>query len=172
MNATLILIAVAVLLCAVVPPAFSEDTPKKDTDGANAVVNTPSLRQPGFIFLELETKKIDEFVSFFKDVMDFKVTERKGRFASMQTNLAELLLVDPEMIPAGHPFHNKLTGSGQGLGVEMGFVVADVDKAYAAAVKHEGFKISSGIVLRPWGVRDFRVLSPDGYYFRFTEAKK
>ena len=166
-----ILIFTALLLCALVLPAFSEDVPKKDTDGANAAANTPALRRPGFIFLELETRKIDDYVAFFKEVMDFKVTERKGQFVSMRTNLAELLLVDPEMIPAGHPFHNKLTGSGQGLGVEMGFVVADVDKAYAAAVKHEGFKISSAIALRPWGVRDFRVLSPDGYYFRFTEAK-
>jgi hypothetical protein len=45
-----------------------------------------------------------------------------------------------------------------------------LDKTYAAAVKQKGWPISTGIVRRPWGVRDFRVLSPDGYYLRFTEG--
>ena len=53
-------------------------------------------------------------------------------------------------------------------------VLADLDKAYAAALtfKDKGFAISSGIAMRPWGVRDFRVLTPDGYYLRFTEGGK
>jgi hypothetical protein len=51
-------------------------------------------------------------------------------------------------------------------------VVADLDRAYAAAQKHKGFPISTGIVRRPWGVRDFRVLAPEGYYLRFTEGPK
>ena len=51
-------------------------------------------------------------------------------------------------------------------------MVADLDKAYAAALKFKdkGWPISTGIVRRPWGVRDFRVLAPDGYYLRFTEG--
>ena len=55
------------------------------------------------------------------------------------------------------------------MGVEVGLVVADLDKTFAAA-KGQGWKISSGIGLRPWGLRDFRVLSPDGFYLRFTEG--
>jgi lactoylglutathione lyase len=82
------------------------------------------------------------------------------------------LLIDPEELPRGHPFHAKLTGSGQGLGVEIGLVVGDLDKAYAAAVQCKGRSISTGIARRPWGVRDFRVLTPDGYYVRVTEGPK
>lgn len=100
------------------------------------------------------------------------MTRKQGRYAEMHSELAELLLLDPNELPRGHPFHGKLTGTGQGLGVEIGLVVADLDKAFAAARKHEGWRISSGIALRPWGVRDFRVLSPDGYYLRFTEPPK
>jgi hypothetical protein len=80
--------------------------------------------------------------------------------------------IDPEELPRGHPFHAKLTGSGQGLGVEIGLVVGDLDKAYTAAVQRKGWSISTGIVRRPWGVRDFRVLAPDGYYLRFTEPPR
>ena len=93
-------------------------------------------------------------------------------YAEMHSDLAELLLIHPDELPKGHPFHGKLVGSGQGLGVEIGLVVADLDKTYAAALKHKDWRIASGIALRPWGERDFRVLSPDGYYVRFTEALK
>jgi predicted enzyme related to lactoylglutathione lyase len=132
----------------------------------------PSLRRPGFVFMELNTKHIEEYVAFFGSVMDFRETVRKGRYVVLQTDVAELTIMDPELLPTGHPFHQKLTGTGQGMGVEIGFVVADVDKAYAATIKHEGWKISSGIARHPWGARDFRVLSPDGYYLRFTERSE
>jgi hypothetical protein len=58
------------------------------------------------------------------------------------------------------------------MGVEIGLVVGDLDKAYAAAVvcNDKGWSISLGIGRRPWGVRDFRVLAPDGYYVRVTEG--
>jgi len=40
-----------------------------------------------------------------------------------------------------------------------------------AEVDWSTLPVSTGIVRRPWGVRDFRVLAPDGYYFRFTEGQ-
>jgi hypothetical protein len=132
----------------------------------------PELWRPGFVFLELGTTRIDDYITYFESVAGFRLAERQGRFATLNTDLAQLMLIDPGLLPPGHPFHAKLTGNGQGLGVEIGLVVADVDKTFAAATKHEGWKISTGIMRRPWGVRDFRVLAPDGYYLRFTEPPK
>jgi len=80
------------------------------------------------------------------------------------------MVVDPVIIPKGHPFFGKVTGNANGIGLEIGMVVADLDKAFAATNNQPGFPVSSGIVKRPWGVRDFRVLTPDGYYLRFTEG--
>ena len=159
----------------------SQDAAVKTSDGkvsgaaAAAKDNagkSPSLRRPGFVFMELNTKKVDEYVAFFADVMGFKETMRKGRYVVLQTEVAELTIMDPDLLLAGHPFYKTLDGKTQGMGVEMGFVVADVDKAFAAAVKHEGWRISAGIGRRPWGARDFRVVSPDGYYLRFTELSE
>ena len=133
------------------------------------VPKTPELRKPGFIFLELNTRKRDEYVAFFENVMGFKVKSRGERFVELETESAQLLLNDPDDLPAGHPFYKNFTGSGQGMGVEIGLVVADLDKSFAAA-KKQGWQVSAGIGMRPWGVRDFRVLSPDGYYLRLTEA--
>ena len=136
---------------------------------ATEVPKTPELRKPGFIFLELNTRKRDEYVAFFESVMGFKVKSRGEHFVELETETAQLLLNDPDDLPAGHPFYKNFTGSGQGMGVEIGLVVADLDKSFAAA-KKQGWQVSAGIGMRPWGVRDFRMLSPDGYYLRFTEA--
>ena len=131
------------------------------------------MRQPGFVFMELGTTRVEEYCSFFESVADFKVMRREPGYIEARSDLAELTFIDPKLWSNGHPFNGKLTGSGQGLGIEIGIVVANLDKAYAAAVKFKdkGWPISTGIIRRPWGVRDFRVLAPDGYYLRFTEGQ-
>jgi hypothetical protein len=103
--------------------------------------------------------------------MDFEETYRNGRFIQLETDHAELLLLHADEVPQGHPFHGKYKEGSQGTGVEIGLVVADLDKSFEAAKRHKGWTISSNIVRRPWGLRDFRVLSPDGYYLRFTEGE-
>ena len=159
MKPTRNLIVVAAVLLAAALPAATEETAKKR-----------ELRQPGFIFLELGTQHVADYVNYFRTVVGFELIHQEQGYAELESNRAQLLLMDPRGWPKGHPFYEKTTGSGQGLGVEIGLVVADLDKSYAAAVKQKGWPISTGIVRRPWGVRDFRVLSPDGYYLRFTEG--
>jgi lactoylglutathione lyase len=157
-------------------PGHAEDASKSATDNksapANAAASDPSLRKAGFIFMELGTTRVEDYLSFFESVAEFKEMSRKPGYIVAQSALAELTFIDPKFWSGGHPFSGKLTGSGQGLGIEIGIVVADLDKAYAAALKFKdiGWPISTGIVRRPWGARDFRVLAPDGYYLRFTEG--
>ncbi|HEY3900139.1 MAG TPA: VOC family protein [Chthoniobacter sp.] len=155
----------------------AEDSPKSapaaKTDSANAPAATePSLRKPGFVFMELATTHGDDYFSFFESVAGFRIINREPGYIVARSDLAELTFIDPKFWAHGHPFSGKLTGNGQGVGIEIGIVVADIDKAYAEAVKfkEKGFPISTGIVRRPWGARDFRVLVPEGYYFRFTEG--
>jgi hypothetical protein len=150
----------------------SKGAPDAKTAPANPAASEPSLRKPGFIFMELGTTHVEDYFSFFASVADFKLMSRTPGYVVARSDLAELTFIDPKFWSNGHPFSGKLTGSGQGLGIEIGIVVADLDKAYAAALKFrdKGWPISTGIVRRPWGVRDFRVLAPDGYYLRFTEG--
>jgi lactoylglutathione lyase len=167
---------VAALLSITSLSAFAEDAPKAATDSkatpAPPAASEPSLRKPGFTFMELGTERVDDYFSFFENVAGFRLTRKMPGYIDSRSDLAELTFVAPKFWGAGHPFNGKITGSGQGVGIEIGIVVADLDKSYAAALKFKdkGFPISTGIVRRPWGVRDFRVLAPDGYYFRFTEG--
>lgn len=132
----------------------------------------PSLRKSGFFFAEFATTRGEDYLSFFQSVADFHAIRHDAGYIEAESERSQLTFIDPKFWGPGHPFHGKLTGTGQGLGIEFGIVVADLDKAYAAAqqFKDKGFPISTGIVLRPWGVRDFRVLAAEGYYFRFTEG--
>ncbi len=133
---------------------------------------TPPLRQPGFMFTEFGTPKVEEYVAYFEKVAGYKVVYRKPSYVEMETSCAQVTFLDPAIWPKGHPFYNPPPDGKRGHSMEIGLVVADLDKAFAAAseFKNKGWPISSGIVMRPWGVRDFRVLAPDGYYFRFTEG--
>jgi len=162
------------LLASLQAPAddASKSAAETKSDPANSTATAPSLRKPGFVFMELGTTHVEEYLSFFESVADFKVMMRKPGYVEACSERAELTFIDPKYWSNGHPFSGKLTGSGQGVGIEIGIVVADLDKAYAAAVQFQdkGWPISTGIVRRPWGVRDFRVLAPDGYYLRFTEG--
>jgi len=41
----------------------------------------------------------------------------------------------------------------------------EADRARVAAA---GWPVAEEITPRPWGLRDFRLLDPDGYYWRVT----
>lgn len=170
------LIVVAGLLFLASSLVRGEDPPKNAPDDkpdtVNSAASAPSLRKPGFVFMEFGTTRVEEYLTYFESVADFKLKSRQPGYLVAQSDHAELSFIDPKFWANGHPFSGKLTGSGQGIGIEIGIVVADLDKAFAAAsqFKDKGWPISTGIVCRPWGVRDFRVLAPEGYYFRFTEG--
>jgi lactoylglutathione lyase len=53
-------------------------------------------------------------------------------------------------------------------GVEIVLEVDDVD-AEEGAVGAAGWPVDEPITARPWGLRDFRILDPDGYYLRITD---
>ena len=167
-----LLVALALHSQAADPAKPAADKPQQPAT-TTPVVSAPSLRKPGFVFMELATQRVEDYTEFFGSVADFKVTYQKPGYVQAQSGLAELTFIDPKHWGPGHPFHGKVTGNGMGVGIEIGIVVADIEKAYAAAVKFKdkGWPVSTGIVMRPWGVRDFRVTAPDGYYLRFTEGR-
>src|SRR3989338_1184130 len=54
----------------------------------------------------------------------------------------------------------------RGYGVEIVIMVDDVEEYYS---KVKGFaNVVEELVLRPWGLKDFRVEDPFGYYLRIT----
>ncbi|MDA8297699.1 MAG: VOC family protein [Actinomycetota bacterium] len=57
------------------------------------------------------------------------------------------------------------------VGVEIVLEVDDVN-AELERVRTAGWPIAEGIEQRPWGLRDFRLLDPSGYYLRITNRAR
>lgn len=55
-------------------------------------------------------------------------------------------------------------------GVELVLEVDDLDAEHAR-ISATGWPLSEDLTERPWGLRDFRLLDPDGYYWRITELE-
>ncbi len=53
------------------------------------------------------------------------------------------------------------------VGVELVLEVDDLD-AERERVSVAGWQVTQEITSRPWGLRDFRLVDPDGYYWRIT----
>lgn len=135
---------------------------RSETGGATAAPE--QFRKHGFVFVELDCRNLAEYIGFFKGVGGFQVERTDGGFVVLHSARGEILL-------------NEKSGQGrlarfQGPRVEIGIVVDDLDGAYAHARACKAWTLAADIVRRPWGVRDFRVYSPEGYYFRITEAPK
>ena len=52
-------------------------------------------------------------------------------------------------------------------GVELVLEVDDLDEEHAR-VTAAGWPLAEDLTDRPWGLRDFRLLDPSGYYWRVT----
>lgn len=56
-------------------------------------------------------------------------------------------------------------------GVEIVLEVDDLD-AEERSVVEAGWPLEQRITQQPWGLRDFRLLDPDGYYLRVTTPSR
>jgi hypothetical protein len=66
-----------------------------------------------------------------------------------------------------HLYFKKFApASPRGYGVEIILLVRDIQDTYARVSKSA--PIFEPLVLRPWGVADFRVIYPYGFYLRFS----
>lgn len=55
------------------------------------------------------------------------------------------------------------------IGVELVLEVDDLERE-RELILAAGWSLTDDITRRPWGLRDFRLLDPDGHYWRITTA--
>ena len=70
----------------------------------------------------------------------------------------------------GHYLGREIATLRRGLGVEIVLEVDDVD-GWRDRVAASGHPILEPLRDRPWGLRDFRISDPDGYYPRITSRR-
>ncbi|NKL63601.1 glyoxalase (plasmid) [Rhizobium leguminosarum] len=116
--------------------------------------------------LELFVETTEKSLHFYQRVPGFEVQGSASvEYTMLKNGDAVIAINSRSALSSDHPLRIEI-GERVGLGVEIVLKVADVEDAYRTA-KKSGWPVS-GLALQPWGLRDFRLVDPDGYYVRVT----
>ncbi len=119
--------------------------------------------------LELFVQDMDQAIAFYSPILGFEVLRREEDYASLRNGTFILGLGPIAKLPAesGGYFTRSRLQSARGLGVEIVLEVDDVHVKYEY-VQSCGYPIEGPLQKRSWGLTDFRLVDPNGYYLRIT----
>jgi catechol 2,3-dioxygenase-like lactoylglutathione lyase family enzyme len=122
--------------------------------------------------IELFVEDLDASIRFYERALGFRLERREPDYASLRRGDAVLGLGPLSKLPPageGPGFTLQRVSAERGAGVE---VVLEVDDLNAVREQAEaaGYLVAEPLQDRPWGLRDFRLLDPDGYYLRVTTS--
>jgi hypothetical protein len=126
-----------------------------------------TLRQPGFVFLELYVEDPAYYVRIFRDALRFEVVRDEGTFVELRSERGLVILNAFEDADPGHPFEHYRREKRRGVGVEIGIVTDRLAETWEVARGIDGCVVTD-IVRQDWGMTDYRILTPHGYYLRVT----
>jgi lactoylglutathione lyase len=129
---------------------------------------TPERQSDLRVRLEVFPEDLDAFVDFYTRVLGFRL-ERDQRAGEWPYAAVERGGV---RIGAARPWQ-AVDASARAVptGVEVVLEVDDV-QAERDAVVAAGWPLAEDLRERPWGLTDFRVLDPGGYYLRITAREE
>jgi lactoylglutathione lyase len=114
--------------------------------------------------IELFPQDLDAFFDFYTNVLRFLV-DRDERHAPIP-----YVSVHRDAVRIGAVLSSVQASPEHRIpptGIEIVLEVEDLD-AERETIVSLGWPLETDIVARPWGLRDFRLRDPDGYYLRFT----
>jgi uncharacterized glyoxalase superfamily protein PhnB len=119
--------------------------------------------------IELFVNAPEISIEFYRRTLGFEVSgEASSGYTKLVKGDAVISLNNRNALSADHPLNNR-PNERSGIGVEIVLNTADIDAAYTIA-QNSGWPTSE-LALRPWGLYDFRLADPDGYYLRVTSLR-
>jgi RimJ/RimL family protein N-acetyltransferase/catechol 2,3-dioxygenase-like lactoylglutathione lyase family enzyme len=128
---------------------------------------SPSLGAGATLRVELFPADVDASVAFY-EALGFEVRGRQGSYASLSFGDVRLGLARATDLAGSRPIDPGCRSVP--AGAEMVVEVRDV-RALRDTVAARGIPLAEDVQQRPWGLTDFRVHDPDGYYWRFTSRR-
>ena len=117
--------------------------------------------------LELFVQDMEQAISFYVHILGFEVLRQEEDHASLRNGTCRFGLGPIAKLPAEHYFRRSKLRATRGLGVEIVLEVDDIHLTYEQ-VQSCGYPIEEPLQRRNWGLTDFRLVDPDGYYLRIT----
>jgi lactoylglutathione lyase len=151
---TSICLSVALILLAIAPAVGDEQKSPKP--------------QGMTLRLELFVTDMEKSIGFYTHVLGFERLKGEPDYVPLRSG-SVLVGVGPAAgLPKQHHFNPEIQNDRRGLGTEIVLEVDDVQGFYEK-VKSSGYKrILSPLRKQSWGLTDFRIADPDGYYLRIT----
>jgi predicted enzyme related to lactoylglutathione lyase len=117
---------------------------------------------------EIFPDDLDATVDFYVRVLRFRLTadrrDQRDEYVSLQrgsVRVGAARRVVPDVRAA------RLPPAGVEVVLEVDDVIAERDRVTAA-----GWPLAEDLQDRPWGLKDFRILDPAGYYLRITDRAR
>ncbi len=118
--------------------------------------------------LELFVRDMEASIAFYCHILGFQVQRQEADYTSLRCGTVILGLGPAAKLPVcGGYFTQHKLQSDRGVGVEIVFEVDDVHALYTQ-VQATGYPMTEPLMVRPWGLTDFRLADPDSYYLRIT----
>ena len=119
--------------------------------------------------VELFVEDMEATISFYTQVLPFALVRHdSGSYASLRSGNAILGTGPVAKLPEeGGYFTGDISSHQRGVGVEIVLEVDNLDR-WHDRVTVSGYPILEPLQERLWGLRDFRLADPDGYYLRIT----
>ena len=129
--------------------------------------------------IELFPLDLEECISFYTDILRFTLIKRTPGYAYMQRD-SIFIGLDTSHHTEQQLGHVDKEARRPPTGVEIVLEVEDVaaelntvaSKYHDSVTPKSWTLLENGLKLQAWGLRDFRMLDPDGYYLRITECTR
>lgn len=115
---------------------------------------------------ELFATDVAALTEFLRDALNFETVRETPEYVEMRAGSVTISVGPISGLPTTRP----LRPSAQerlGLGVEIVLETNDIDTWHDHLLSM-GYTTAVPLGRRSWGLRDFRLVAPDGYYFRVT----
>ncbi len=125
--------------------------------------------------LELFVADLNRSVAWYVEVLGFRQIRADPSYASLQRGSVVLGLgptagLPPDVTGSGHTQARVAREPGAGVEVVLELEDRAAVEAAAARVAEKGWPLTEALTDQPWGLRDFRMVDPDGYYLRITHG--
>lgn len=118
--------------------------------------------------LELFVADLEKSSDFYTNVLGFERLKGGPNYVPVQSGAVVIGLGPAKGLPKRHHFNPEVQTDRRGLGAEIVLEVDDVASLFKK-VEATGYQgIVSPLRKQVWGLTDFRVIDPDGYYLRIT----